>query len=403
MSKPKIRINPECKRALLNQSIQLYSSIFHETDDNLMAFKFFKLLIVSKAFLDCSHHFEIYRLRLDLPDRLHKGILFSVPLEKDYSCDYFEYSLTLAQSKTFVRLFRSAFFGIQQCNHFIHGYINEIYELLRFTDGKIAFFFHKKHSEICHLRLVEAFSSRVHVLKCSGELLEDVSLPKLRLDNCEVFNLESIGQLAKVLRHHIRELKVTVNRIQYFEKEEIALIQKSDNELQVDSSVKSVKLHCDDLDFDEVKQLANVILKLCPNLKSFYIYSAGSDEFPEFFDSEFVDRHASSQRQKIVELKEILSTSCIKPHIKLELIIFGAANGGDFEDIDVGYWYEVNEDEFVGWEADRDYDFDASDDDMFEEDRFGHNFCSTYLTFEDEECKLELEVAVSVYGMRLNI
>jgi hypothetical protein len=403
MSKAKIKLNPECKRCFLNQATQICSSNFSQTQDDTTVFKFFKLLIVSKSLLNCSRRSKVYRLRLDLPYRLRKGMSFSVLLKKDYFGGGLKFDLTLAQSKTFGRLFRPAFFGIQQGDRVIHRYVKEVYELLRFTDGKIGLFFHQKHPEICHLRLVEVFSSRVHELKCPGELLEDDSLPKLRLDNCEVFNLDSIGQLEKILRHHILKLKITVNCVQYFEREEIALIKKSDNELQANTSVQSMKLHCNELNFDEVKEFANVILKLCPKLKSFYLRAYQFESFPEFFTKEFIARQALSQRQKIMELKQMLATSWIKPDVNLELVISGSANDDDFENPFAEYWYDVDEGEFVGWEADRGYDFHTIDDNPFQEDLFGYNDCSTYLTFEDGECKLDLEITASIYGIKLDM
>jgi len=404
MSAPdvKIKLNQECKRALLNQAMRLRSSTIRRTHKGKKVFKFFKLQIISKSFLYCPHRFEVYRLRLDLPYRLYEKIKISVLGGKDYFESYrFGCRVTLAQSKALLRLFRPQYFCIQQDDHVIHRYANEVYELLRLTDGKIGLFFNEKYGEVCHLRMVEAFSSRIHELKCPGELLEDGSLPKLRLDNCEIFNLGSVDQLAKILRYNIRKLKVNVNRVQYFEREELVFAQKSDTKLQVNTSVESIKLHCDELDFDEIKEIAGAILKLCPNLKNFYLYAAESEEFPEFFDAEFTDAQASSQLEKIMELKHLLSTSGIKPHIKLKLEILGDGDDANFANHHADYWYEVDQDEFADWKAERAYDFDTIGDNMLGEHRFGDNICSTCLTFEDEGCKLELDMTARVYSIKI--
>jgi len=365
------------------------------------------LLIVSKSFLYCSRRSKVYRLSLELPFRFDEEILGSVLNGNGYfrnnwfDSERFGFKLTLAKSKEFVRLFRPEFVGIKQGDHFIHRYVKELYEMLQFTDGKIGLFYHEKHDEICHLRLVEAFSSRIHELKCSGELLEDDSLPKLRLEKCDVFNLEIIGQLAKVLHHDIRKLTIAVNRARYLDKKELASIKESDEELQViNTGVEPMGLYCDELGFDEVKELASVILKFCPNLKNFYLYAAESQKFPEFFDQEFTARQALFQRQKIMELKQIFSTSRTKPNIGLGLTISSEENHDGFENVD--YWYAMDEEEFVGWESYKgDRDFENSNDNMTEEGYyFGYTFYPTYLEFEDEQCKLDLDITNRVYGMR---
>jgi len=405
MSAPKVKtkLNSECKLALLNQAAHIRYSARPYVSVKSKAFKFFKLLIISKSFIYCSRRFEVYRLRFDLLHRLHNGIRISVLREKGCLRSYlFGFILSLAQLKAFLGLFRPAFFGIQQGYYLIHRHIKEIYELLRLTDGKICLFFNEIYGEICHLRLVEAFSSRVYELKCSGELLEDESLPNLRLENCEIFNLEGIDQLAKILRHNIRKLKIKVNRVQYFDEKELSLTEKIGTEAQVNASVENVDLCCDKLNFDEVKEIACSILKLCPRLKHFYLYAAESKTFPEFFTKEFIAHQASSQRQKIMELKQLLSTGRIKPHIKLKLELSGEASADDFEDHDADYWYDKNEREFAGWGSSRCHGFDTTEDNILDEEYFGFNICSTYLTFEDEDCKLELDVTSRIYSINLH-
>jgi len=417
MSTPKVKIklNPECKHALLNQTMQIHYSRGRYAPAKKKAFKFFKLLIVSKSFLSCSRRFEVYRIRVDLPCRLYKEIQFSVLNEKDYFKNEWSqyFRLDLEKSKALLRLFRPTYFGIKQGDYLIHRYVKELYEMLRLTDGKIGLFFDEKHIEFCHLRLVDAFSSRVHGLKCSGEMLEDDSLSKLRLGYCEIFNLESIGQLSKVLRHDFRKLKIKVDHAKYLDKKELVLVQESVEDLQVvNISVETMELHCDGLTLDQVKHLAGAVLKFCPSLKSFYLYAAESEKFPEFFDMEFTARQALSQREKIMELKQLLSTPWIKPHIKLKLIISGAADADDFGDPEIYYWYsihdeeeeEVNVDEFVGWKSGMGgYDFDTTQDDIPREDQFGYNVCSSCFTFEDENCKLELDITNRVYSIHLHI
>jgi len=54
MAKQKVKLNPECKLTLLIQSMKIRSPSHRQTVDGKHAFKFFKLLAISKSFVYCS-------------------------------------------------------------------------------------------------------------------------------------------------------------------------------------------------------------------------------------------------------------------------------------------------------------------------------------------------------------
>jgi len=214
---------------------------------------------------------------------------------------------------------------------------------------------------------------------------------KMRLESCEISNFKSIGQLAKIMRHEIKKLTVNVDRVHYLDEDEVALIPKSDDELR-NTSVENVHLNCKELSFDEATTLVEVLLESCPSLKNFSVEIQKSKESRKPLTKGRICRYALSQHQKIIELEELFSISPFKPHIKLKLML-PDSNVYEYNK----RWYEDVEDQFVGWKFNSGYEFESLGDELYHVIPGMHNY-STYFTFEDEECKLELDLTMSIFG-----
>jgi len=384
------KLNPEGKRSLLIQTMKLRSPSHRQTVDGKHAFKFFKLLAISKSFVRCSRQFKVYSLLLDLPEFLHKKMRITVFSAKNQkNC---EFKLTLEQSKKLLSIIRPSYFGIQQGKKLFDRFIKEIRDLLHVTDGKVGLFFSKNRIEFCHLSLAEEFSSRLCKIKCTAEMLDHGKfVQKMRLESCEVFNLKSVGQLANILRHDIKKLTVNVDRNHYLVKKELALIPKSEDDLR-NTSVENVHLNCKGLHFDETKNLVEVLLEACPSLKNFSIETQESNKNHERCDKKVITKYALIQRQKIMNLKKLLSASPFKPCIKLKLML----SADDATEYDKS-WYENIKHKFAGWNCRFDVKFKESDEEMGHQ-IFGDYEHSAYLTFENKKCKLELDLTVSIFG-----
>jgi len=255
--------------------------------------------------------------------------MFSTKNRKN--CKHSEFELTLEQTKKLFSIIRPNYFSIQQGKQFFDRFIEEIRDFLHGTDGKID--------------LVSELSSRLHELTCAAELLGNGKFAQeMRLESCEVFNLKSIGQLAKIMRHEIKKLVVNVDRAQYLLQDELALIPKSDDTFR-NISVEDVHLNCKELSFDETKNLVEVLFESCPRLKNFSIETQESNEDDERCDKEVITNYVLVQDQKIMDLKEFLAVSPFKPYIKLKLML-SADDETEYNES----WYENVKDKFADWE-----------------------------------------------------
>jgi len=255
--------------------------------------------------------------------------MFSTKNRKN--CKHSEFELTLEQTKKLFSIIRPNYFSIQQGKQFFDRFIEEIRDFLHGTDGKID--------------LVSELSSRLHELTCAAELLGNGKFAQeMRLESCEVFNLKSIGQLAKIMRHEIKKLVVNVDRAQYLLQDELALIPKSDDTFR-NISVEGVHLNCKELSFDETKNLVEVLFESCPRLKNFSIETQESNEDDERCDKEVITNYVLVQHQKIMDLKEFLAVSPFKPYIKLKLML-SADDETEYNES----WYENVKDKFADWE-----------------------------------------------------
>jgi len=303
-----------------------------------------------------------------------------------------ELKLNFKQVNILFSIIRPSYFGTHQGEKFFNRFIKDIREWLNVTDGKIGLFFNKEHIEVCHLDLVNEFSSRLLELKCTAEVFENGKFAQeIDLKSCEAFNLKSINQLETIMRHDIKKLTINVDRGHYLDEDEVALIPESEGYL-LNTYVENVHLNCNELSLYEVTDLVYALLESCPSLKNFSIEMQESIKSYERFTAGRMSQHALSQRRKIMELKEWFAYYPFKPHIKLKIMFLD----GDVDDYN-SRWYENVEDQLVNLDCDFDNEFKSSGDERYHAIPGFHNR-SSYLTFEDEECKLELDLIISIFG-----